>query len=232
MIEEEEFDVAVDAPNDLAFARLERRFRLAYENKIKDLEDNNNWSHYTLEYMNHTIAAAEACELSILSDFNVAFIKSSDIGTEYEIFRKIVDRFIVKTQILHARNRSNYTVALDSKEKSHIHAYVDEIKKIIQNANISIDKKEKLTDKINSFLKELDRDRTSIQRFTDMMLTISVATADSIEELEPAWKWVRLIAGMLGVSQEEQKAKLPPPPKRIEGPKSKRDSAKDDEIPF
>jgi DNA invertase Pin-like site-specific DNA recombinase len=93
------------------------------------------------------------------------------------------------------------------------------------------------------FLELMNKDRTSMQRFQDFIMSLAKTTADATEELEPTWKWARLIAAIFGVRQDIENAKLPPPPKRIEKPKqqlpppsARRNGARradmDDDIPF
>jgi len=104
-------------------------------------------------------------------------------------------------------------------------------------------KKEALMNRLNAFLAEVDKDRTSMQRFQDFIMSLAKTTADATEELEPTWKWARLIAAIFGVRQDTENAKLPPPPKRIEKPKQQippptarrngtRNVDMDDDIPF
>jgi hypothetical protein len=62
---------------------------------------------------------------------------------------------------------------------------------------------------------------------------------EAAKEMEPAWKWAKLAAAILGVRQEtEQTKQLPPPreePKRLPPPASKKAKVPvgmDDDIPF
>jgi len=66
-------------------------------------------------------------------------------------------------------------------------------------------------------------------------------TSEATEELDPAWKWARLIAVIFGARYDTENAKLPPPRKKIEPPKpkphppAKRNGTRwemDDDIPF
>jgi hypothetical protein len=97
--------------------------------------------------------------------------------------------------------------------------------------------------RLNAFLAEVDRDRTSMQRFSDFFMSLAKIVADATEELEPTWKWARLIAAIFGARYDAENAKLPLPQKKIEPPKPKlppprrangarRDMDMDDDIPF
>ncbi|MFX8660878.1 hypothetical protein ABTM16_19650, partial [Acinetobacter baumannii] len=85
---------------------------------------------------------------------------------------------------------------LDEHDKKHIRAYVTKIKDIVEASALEIGKKEALLNKLNAFLAEVDRDRTSMQRFNDFIMGLARTTADATEELEPTWKWARLIAAI------------------------------------
>jgi hypothetical protein len=73
-------------------------------------------------------------------------------------------------------------------------------------------------------------------------MSLAKTTADATEELEPTWKWARLIAAIFGVRQDTENSKLPLPPKRIEKPKQQipppvrrngsRNTDMDNDIPF
>jgi len=51
------------------------------------------------------------------------------------------------------------------------------------------------------------------------VLSLAHTGGEAAEELEPAWKWVKLGAAILGVRHETEQTKLPAPPKRLEPPK-------------
>src|SRR5260370_11987233 len=99
-------------------------------------------------------------------------------------------------------------------------------------------KKDRLYDKMNAFISELDRERMPRQKFHDVILSLATTGAEAADKLEPAWKWVRLAAELLGARQETEQKKLPPPRKKIEPPKRQIEPPKkvrqetDDQIPF
>src|SRR5262245_9941295 len=240
MIPEEDFDAASEGSPELAFVRLERRFRAAYEQNLRNAEnDNGMWRHYTIEYMNHTVAAAKALGLDILEFFTLPSDQDSSVYDQYQRFRQEVDHLTVQIQIAHVRSGPKNSVALEESEKKHLRAYVDAIKGIIDKSSLFPAKKERLYDKINAFLVELDRDRTPLQKIHDIVLSLANTGGEAVEELEPAWKWVKLAAALLGARQEREQSKLPPPPKKLGPPKRKLPAPKkggssdlDDEIPF
>jgi hypothetical protein len=236
MISEEDFDAASEVSAEMAFVRLERKFRAAYEKKIEDSENGNGFNHYTIEYMNHVVAASRALGLDLFDFFSMP--SENRVFDEYQKFRHEVDNFTVRIQISHIRSGPKNSVALDESEKKHLRAYANAIKGVIGNSSLVPAKKDRLYDKINAFIAELDRERMPLQKFHDVILSLATTGADAADKLEPAWKWVRLGAELLGARQETEQKKLPPPPKKLEAPKRQLPPPKkarqemDDDIPF
>ncbi|QDP24070.1 hypothetical protein [Bradyrhizobium cosmicum] len=242
MITEEDFAAVADCPPDLAFARLEKKFRDRLETNIEHSQNNNSWAHYVIEYMNYTHAAAEALRLDFLDSFSVPDEdQTSNLNDIHNAFLRAVDNYTVRAHIRNVRHGPSNSLPLDEHDKKHIRAYVTKIKEIVEASALEIGKKETLMNTLNAFLAEVDRDRTSMQRFSDFMMGLAKTTADATEELEPTWKWARLIAAIFGARYDAENAKLPPPQKKIESPKPKlppprstngRNADMDDDIPF
>ena len=236
MITEEDFDGAADVSPEMAFVRLERKFRAAYEKKIEGNDNGGVWDHYTIEYMNHVVAAARALGIEIFEFW--AIPTSKNTYDAYQNFRYELDSYTVQIQIRHIRSGPKNSVALDMDEKKHLRAYADAIKGVIDNSSLVPAKKDRLYDKINAFIAELDSERMPLQKFHDVILSLATTGAEAADKLEPAWKWVRLAAEVLGAHQETEHKKLPPPPKKIEPPKRQIEPPKkarqemDDDIPF
>jgi hypothetical protein len=236
MITEEDFDAASDVSPEMAFVRLERKFRAAYEKNIEGSDSNGSYDHYTIEYMNHVVAAARALHLELFEFW--AIPSSKNTYDTYQSFRHEVDNYTVQIQITRIRSGPKNSVALDMDEKKYLRAYADAIKGVIDNSSLVPAKKDRLYDKINAFIAELDSERMPLQKFHDVILSLATTGAEAADKLEPAWKWVRLAAELLGARQETEQKRLPPPPKKIEPPKRQIESPKkarqemDDDIPF
>lgn len=238
MISEEDFDVVSDPSPEMAFIRLERKFRTNYEANLDNVDGNGVYYHYTVEYMNHVVAAADTLGIGLF-DFGYSPPSKNTIYDDYQAFRQAVDRFIVRHTISNIRSGNKNTVVLSIVEKEKLRHYVAQLKEVIDKSELLPAKKERLYDLINAFLAELDRDRTGLQRFGDLMIGLAHIGGEMAKELEPAWKWAKLGAQLLGARQEAEQTKLPPPPKKLEGPKKspvkKRPavpSDMDEDIPF
>lgn len=242
MITEEDFDAASEVSPEMAFVRLERKFRAVLESNLESSQSNGAYDSYVVEYINHTVATAKALGLTFLDDWELPDENGSDVSNQYRKFRTEVDHYSVQIQIAHIRQGLKNTVALNDSEKKHLRAYADAIKAVIDQSDLVAAKKDRLYDKINAFIAELDRERLPLQKFHDIVMSLATTGADAADKLEPAWKWVRLGAELLGVRQETEQQKLPVPPKKLEAPKrqlpsppkkvngTRRDM--DDDIPF
>jgi hypothetical protein len=237
MINEEDFSSVAEVSPEMAFVRLERKFRHVLEQNLEGSQNNMTHRNYIAEYINHTIAAAEALELPIFATLPDFREMGRDQAEEYDRVIALVDRFAVKTQIAYIRKPPRNSVALESSEKLILRHYVEQIKLIIDQSTLVVAKKERLYNKLNDFLAELDRDRTQLQAFSDLVIGLAHTAGDAAQELEPAWKWVKLIGTLIGGRQENEQIGLPKPPtpKRLEPPKTRLPPKApdiDDEIPF
>ncbi|MDO8979925.1 MAG: hypothetical protein Q7V17_11920 [Afipia sp.] len=226
MIDENDFDEISDLPPDLAFVRLENKYRRAFEQRVQKTKTMSEQRGPVFEYMNHVITTAQALELSVANSWFLPDADSDDLFSQYREFIATVDRVKVKIQLLHARTGKDSK--LSQPEKSKLRAYVEKIKTIIEESDVETNKRERLLNLINKFLAELDRDRTPFKTFSELMMGFAHLGGKMAEEAEPAWKWFRLIGEVLGAHQEEKRAQLPPPekPKQIEDQSNKTKASK------
>lgn len=224
MLDEDEFYDDSGDP-ELAFVRLERKFRKKLNETLNSLDDNSgSWDRHYIEYMNHTLAAADAYGLDILEGYQVPSHSDRDIWDVYQDFTTAVDHFAVKIKIANAQGRRAYSVVLSHSEKEKLRHYVSQIKTVIDQSTLPQAKKEDLYDRINDFLEAIDRDRTSLQAFSEFIISAAHTTGEVADELEPTWKWLRRIAELFGYRFDEQTRSLPAPrrPTRIEEAKQRR----------
>ena len=132
MITEDDFLAAADCPPDLAFVRLERKFREMLESNLESSQNGNMYEHFVIEYMNHTLAAANALGLDILEFFSVPDPNNtSNLTQTYNHFRQVVDGYTVGVHIRNIRVGPSTSLPFDEHEKKHIRAYVTKIKEIV-----------------------------------------------------------------------------------------------------
>jgi hypothetical protein len=242
MIPHDEYAAAVRGhDSELAFVHLESKYREALNKNLENTDNSNAYSSFVIEYMNHTIAAAHALGLTILDQWTVpSHSHNIRVSDHFHDFTTAVDHFKVQVQIDQARRRNRFSVALDPAEKDKLRNYVAQIKKVIDDSSLARPKKERLYDKINDFLAEVDRDRTPYEQFADLVINLAHLGGEAAQELEPARKLINSIARLLGRNKEAEESTLPPPskPRQIPAPRKtlpppqNTESGMEDEIPF
>lgn len=246
MISEEDFATIDIRDPQMAFATLETRFRKALETNLENSQSSEAYNSYIIEYMNHTIAAARFLELDILQEWSVPSRNTSDLNEKYHAFITEFDYYKVQIRLAQLRTSVAYSVGLSGADKVKMHFYVEQMKGIIDAANLTQEKRHELYDKLNKFLKAVDQNRAPWERLGDLVVGFSTVTGESLEKLEPARKWIDSIAKLMGHNKEIEDSlpQLPRPPlKKIEHKPeeapvvtkkpavAKRDDL-DDEIPF
>ncbi len=234
MIDEEDFAVIEGVDPPLAFVRLVRRFRVALDHNLESTDSSDAAAIYRQEYMNHVCAAADALGIAEFRNWTMP-IGQTETWKAHQKLTAELDRYIVNVQIRSIRQPSRDAVGLEASEKREIRHYVEQIKTVIEESrNVELPKKERLFDRINDFLAELDKERTPLKVLSDIVIELSRTGGKAAEELEPAWKWVKLIAGVFGARQENETAGLPKPvtQKKLAPPSKKLPNPLDDEIPF
>lgn len=126
---------------------------------------------------------------------------------------------------------------LDSAAKSKLHKYINKIREIIADADLTDSKREAFASKLNAFAEEVDRDRTKIEAFAAFYAGAKTELKDLTDlsdKLEKIWE-------IVGKGKELWKALPKPkitgylekPLDKIEDhSKSKESFELDDEIPF
>lgn len=246
MISEDDFAAAagVSDPN-MAFVRLETRFRKVLEGNLEASQNNYSYGAAIGEYMNHTLAAAQFFKLDFLDFFEVPDPNDETISDTYRHFMTLVDAFKVRVQLEYVRSPIEFSVGLSNSDKEKLRFYVAQMKPIIDAANLTEQKRDALHDKLNKFLEEVDRNRAPWTRFGDIVISMANVGGEAFEKLEPARKWIDSIAKLLGHNKEIENSqpKLPKPTqKKIEDqrPRSTTPTTRavktrgdmDDEIPF
>ncbi len=243
MISPEEYASALRTNDaEVAFVRLESKFRAALDARLENSDNNFSCDRAVIEYMNHTLAAAKSLGLKGFDVWEVpshgASRRNSGVSDPYHDFVTAVDHFKVQVQIREAKSYNRYSVALDTNEKDKLRAYVAKIKNVIDNSTLSTAKKERLYNKINAFLAEVDRDRTGFEQLANLTISLAHLGGEAAKELEPARNLLHTINVFLGRAKEFEGSatalppssapeQLPAPPKQLPAPETV-----DDDIPF
>lgn len=120
---------------------------------------------------------------SSFSDFRQLFA-----DTKVAMDRKYVD-------LLSARKGTG--IVLDETWRAKIHAYLAIIRGIVDRAAIDPALKDSVLARLNALGAEVDRTRTRVQKFGDVLIGLCGAVGAGAKELEPAVKLLERVAGAL-----------------------------------
>ena len=225
--------------NHVAFLQLEREFRREMD-ELGEMP-NTNWAYATADYMNKTLAAAEALEITALAAFSVNTRDPDEHLENFSDFLRAVDNVIIQMRIANARTRNAMSVGLSEAEKAKIHHFIEKIRAEIEGSTAPETKKEKLFDILAKLAQEVSKARTRYERFADLARSLAGLSGDIEREgARPWWPWFEKIMGVIDDAKEAE-PQLPKPPeiKKIEPPRKELPkpnegygSNSDDELPF
>ncbi len=252
-ITQEEID---DLPEDeprLAFMMFVRTAQRRLSERTSKLDENENSEWRVLQearygFVNVVVAAAKQFEIEPFASIEVP--KLGDFSAdEHKQFRADLDHFLTQL-LLDNRSRSKRTsVLLPTEAKASIRTHLNQLRAIIDKADIADAKRATLLAKLAEFEKELEKKRLNLVAVA--MLTVTVAGVPG--SLAASGQVVGDLLGGIwqavaeAKASEDEKSQLPmsespvaitaPRPPAIEGPKKKRPRESfnqdlDDEIPF
>jgi hypothetical protein len=220
-MDEQELYANLPRDPEKAFLHLERYYRERCEEQVKKAHQDEDVGHFWAEYIGRVLAAIR--ELGLTPQFdNERMPKVEEIGyNTYINFGKEVEYYRTQLLIRHGLRVQGYSLALDSATKQKISHHLTKIREIVHKLEVTDEKKESLYSKIEALQLEVDRDRTRLDAYADLVIGATGAVGEAVEKLEPLRKWLDSIARLLWISQTEETRKLPAPEKRkqIEPPR-------------
>ncbi len=229
-----------DLPEDPedAFLVLEADFRETCEMSIlrssEEVDERPYYENYVVQVMG-AVVALQISDIFTPDPPNIGEVTY----TEYRRFKTEVLYFTTKISIRRGRRIKGFSVQFNRVTKKKILHYLNKIEDIIEKIDLSHQKKEALINKLRSFQSELDRDRTRLEAYGNLMIDAAGVLGDTAEQLKPVKEILDSISRLIwGARQESNDKQLSPPEERkqIEPPQespSEQDNNKsDDEIPF
>lgn len=225
---------------EMAFVHIEAYYKRELENDVANTDESSAISHFRARYINQIIATAKALDIAGIKDYEQPRAQR-EVWDYYEIFAADVMNLTIQIKIGHARRKRKYSVALSSPEKEKIRHYIAKIKLLVDESELSTEKKAVIYKRLSDLELEVDRDRTRFEAIADGFRGIARLSRDFEREgAQPWFKWAQLIFGVVDEAKEkEETAQLPAPeerrklePPRKEPPSVKRSDDLDDEIPF
>ena len=148
-----------------------------------------------IEYINGTKSAADALGLNFFTDVAVPSHSTNySLFDDYKDFATRAASVTLQIKISHGRKAKRYSVGLTDADKIKIRHFCDQIKGVIDAADIRVQKKDALYGKLNVFLAEVDKIRTALDTFSDRVIGLANIGGEVAKELEPARRWVDSIA--------------------------------------
>ena len=162
MITDEELD-GLPGDSELAFVALEQILRTKVENVEAEARNNDfDPDPARFEYMTRVVAAARHYEIEALGGLEVPR-GTRGVAEHYHQFRNDIDFVTMQIRIGAARQRREGAVQLDATMKRKLHHHVQQIRDLIEAAELTPEKKDDLLSKLNKLAAEIDRSRTRLQ---------------------------------------------------------------------
>lgn len=217
---DEEFLLSLPDNNEDAFPIYE-----AYVRKHSWEIDYQGNEYFNLQdYLRHMRAFIAVHELDFVIPRNISHDEEESIIRSYSVMLTLKGVKIKKAN-------SSPVYVLSSAIKKEIHHYIQLIRDKVECADLIVDKKERLLNRLNKFAIEVDKDRTDGKALGDTYLYAMKTVGEGIKGLEPVVGYVERIFKAMSKADEYQ-FMLPSPKelKKLTGPVKKEDF--EDEIPF
>jgi hypothetical protein len=215
-----------------AFLLLEKHFRDECEKKINNAHQEERTDVYQVEYIAQVLGAIE--ELGLASEFKGQVPQIEDVSySTYLNFGKDVKHYRTMLEIRRSRRVQGVTVKFNTAAKEKIRHHLEQLRSMFDKLELDANKKEALFDKLNALQKEVDRDRSNIDRYTALTLTIAGVIGEAVDRTKVLEVLDRIAKVIWGAQQSTSQLPAPKKPKQIEAPKKaekRRDL--DDDIPF
>lgn len=226
------------ADPEQAFLILEQRYRDECNRQINSVPEDELTNVFYVDYIAQVLATIEALDLETEFDTKVINIEEVDYIT-YRKFSKDVLYYRTILGIKHGRRVQKFSVRFDGATKQKIRHHLTKVREIVENMEISQDKKEALLLKIGALEQEVDRDRTRFESYAALVIESAGVLGDAADKLEPVRKWLDTIGRVIWGAKKEEGAKQLPPPaelKRIQPPQTTEQLPEngnlEDDIPF
>lgn len=235
---DDDFFLSLPADPEEAFVLYEEHVR----NKCLSLGEERQDDECERRYINY-IAYLDQYGIDIgITDVAIP-TQGSDFWNYYRNFRLYVEHHVAQFKLRRLRQLKSGTSGvyiLSPSLKMEIHHYIERIREILANLELSPQKRDALANKLNAFAAEVDRDRTKIDAIAAALIWTKREIKDGVDILSPILSQIERIIDKFGKAKEieslpppDRRDKLEAPPKRIEPPKPEKNiDDLDDEIPF
>jgi hypothetical protein len=214
----------LELPEDpnLAFLAIEERARERVARQLAESEDSHFDDSIRRNYIITVVAAADALEIHDLHGASVPRVGDETL-IQFQQLVNDVAGFAVRVRIQSARRARKFSVALDQPTKRKLRHLLKQIREVVDKLEVSDQKRERLYCRVAELEEEVNRNRTRLEVVASLAISISETSGKVAKNLEPLWKWVHPLLGLIGKAQEREEVpsvpQLPSPPRQIEAPK-------------
>ena len=218
---------------EAAFLILERHYREKYELGIRGYSDDSNFSVQQMEYIAQVLGAI--AELDLESEFRSAVPSIEDVNTQtYLNFSKDVKNYCTRLSIRVSRRIQGFSVVFDSAAKQKAHHFIGQLRELFNAVEVDEPKREALFARLVALENEIDRDRTRLEKYGELVIETAAVFGKAAEKLKPIQDILDSLSRLIYGSRAEDVKKLAPPKetKRIESRIPPKTRYLDDEVPF
>ncbi len=237
MIFEEDLEELEGLEPEQKFCKCERLARQRLGEARFNGNPNQPDEYNDYDYAVSVLAAAEEFGVEELLDFKLPWRGDDDWQDKCVMFRAEATR--VSTRFLLRYGNGSKSVTLDPATKQKISHWLNKLRELVQNADVSEEKKDRLLVLIDNLQTEVDRERTPVQAAGELWVTVCTYIGKGFNELKPAAEFIREIGSAIGIAKDKEETRRQLPkrkePKRIEAFQQENgsfDRNLDDEIPF
>jgi hypothetical protein len=209
---------ALPDDEEVAFVKFERLARERLDAEISTYEETPK--SLLGNYMNVVLTGAKHFNI-FLADTWVQTIEGERPWDHYSDFTTAIDNLTLEIRLRKIEQAKRESVALDPAVKLKVRHHLEQIRTIVDQANLPTDKKDALSKCINALASEIDRERTKTQAAGNLFIQVCGYIGEGANKLKPAVKLIERISQAIGVAQnKEAQHRLSPPNKQLEPPKA------------
>jgi predicted RNA-binding protein with PIN domain len=232
MLDDELLD-SLPEDTDEGLAKLYRYLKSDIEQRRETAEMNQQ--NFNLEEARRTLlntlsAYVSAHAIPVQLDIETFPLNSESFDAFFIRAIETIEFYIAKTSFERsAREKSGNSAiyVLSASLKREIHHHLGSVRELIAEAELSDTKRIALSKKLNAFAEEVDRNKTRVESLASAIIWTRKESVEGVRGLEPIVEKLDKMFQSFSKATEffklpsgDKPKQLPPPPKRIEGPKN------------
>ena len=120
-----------------------------------------------------------------------------------------------KIELLRRKIYPNRTIALDAAWRGKVHSYLLVVRKFVEDAQLEAPLHDSIMTKLNALAAEIDRTRSRLDAFADVLVGLCEGVSAGAKALTPAVRLFERVVGSLARAQSETPAPSLPAPETL-----------------